>query len=133
MEKTQTEKEKCYKQFICLFNRIINFSSLRKQKIVDKSWEQVYGEYFRSRGAIGGGWTPADTRFCTKLRFENVINRPHDIYKILYFNPDQLALLTTKELLHVVFFSDFGSGNILCMYNYILVHRGIDYKLRIII
>ena len=45
-----------------------------------------------------------------ELRFENILDQPHNINKLLYFNPDQLKILTSNLRL-VIFVNDFFFSN----------------------
>ena len=42
---------------------------------------------------------------------EDVLNRSHDAYKVLFFNRDQISLLAADSFVHVLFMCDFGAGN----------------------
>ena len=109
------------KQFINLFTRITNFSSITKQKIVDSSWDRIQGikkgEFGKwtwvQRQGINAGHTPAERYHdddLAEMAFnETFLNRPSDIYKLIYFNEDQLALLTA-DIPRLMLRSDYGSG-----------------------
>ena len=42
---------------------------------------------------------------------KDVLNRPHDAYKVLFFNRDQISLLAADSFVNVLFMCDFGAGN----------------------
>ena len=62
---------------------------------------------------LNAGWTHA-----TPLKFSpqdsvpregDVFGRPHDVYKLIFFTPDQIGLLNMSSKF-VVFLNDYGSG-----------------------
>lgn len=75
--------------------------------------------FFRHQGdnhrPISAGHTTADPVaeaqcLLSHGDIKDFLNRPHDAYKVLFFNKDQLSILATDNLLRAIFMSDFGSG-----------------------
>ena len=44
------------------------------------------------------------------LEIEDALKAPHHAYKILFFNKEQMDLLTTNRFPYVLFMCDFGTG-----------------------
>ena len=97
--------------FINVFEAMIGFSHISvKQNIVSNAWAQIQG--LQNTISLSAGWTKAQDQLDPKdLRFRNIIDRPHDCFKFIYFNPDQLMLLYNR-LPFVIFASDYGGGKI---------------------
>ena len=112
VEKIDAIKHKSYKEFLNIFNRIVNLSAMAKQQVVSNAWKQIVGETIQYDAPITAGWTKTSDLPATQLNIGDAIARPHDAYKILYFNADQYSLLQTNKLLRVLFFCDFGSGKL---------------------
>ena len=104
---TSNSKERFYEDFLNLFNRLVNLTAISRQKATFNAWKEVQGE---NRQNIIAGITPSLDQTDSSLRFQDVINRPMDISKLLYFNPEQMFLLSAKELNRVVLFADYGCG-----------------------
>ena len=62
---------------------------------------------------LNAGWTRASPlKFSPQVsvpREGDVFGRPHDVYKLIFFTPDQIGLLNMSSKF-VVFFNDYGSG-----------------------
>ena len=62
---------------------------------------------------LNAGWTRASPlKFSPQVsvpREGDVFGRPHDVYKLIFFTPDQIGLLNMSTKF-VVFFNDYGSG-----------------------
>lgn len=100
----QKTKNQCYEEFQLFFNRLVNLSAVRVVPDPFHTWVQIQGDNPRHMSA---GYTKTKCRGTIDVK--DALKLPHDAYKVLYFNKDQQALLTTDEL-NVVFFCDFGSG-----------------------
>ena len=103
------------KDFQYIFARLIGFSGL--SFIVQK-----IGNYHELMGTnshdifddgITAGWTRASPlRFGndeSNIRFGDVVGRPSDIYRLIFWNPDQRDLLSGNYRF-VIFCNDFGAG-----------------------
>ena len=44
------------------------------------------------------------------LDVEDALKAAHHAYKVLFFNKDQMAILTTDCAPHAIFMCDFGAG-----------------------
>ena len=97
-------------EFQHVFSRLVGLSSLfmAVQKI--DSYHNIMGT---DATGISGGWTKA-----SKMKFGNdrdvsrlgdMIGRPHDIFKLIFFNQDQIGLLALKHKC-VIFLDDYGAG-----------------------
>ena len=62
---------------------------------------------------INAGWTRASAlKFGNETdlsRYSDVVGRPHDIYKLIFFNQNQIGLLALKNKC-LVFLDDYGAG-----------------------
>ena len=62
---------------------------------------------------LNAGWTRASPlKFSPQdsvPREGDIFGRPHDVYKLIFFTPDQIGLLNMSSKF-VVFFNDYGSG-----------------------
>ena len=76
------------------------------------TWTQIQGDNPRHMAAGHTTADPVATAQCSlaKVDIKDVLNRSHDAYKVLFFNKDQMSLLTTDLIPHVIFMSDFGAG-----------------------
>ena len=107
----QQATQQGYEDFLILFNRLVNLSCIhtKVQKVgIPNSWAQIQGDNPRY---ISSGYTstPKGSK-SVELDFEEVLCRPHDAFKCLFFNQDQYKLLTTNDLFRVVFLCDYGAG-----------------------
>jgi len=79
---------------------------------------QKLGPYYEIMGTdsneLNAGWTHASAlKFGVDnnlLREGDIFGRPHDIYKLIFYSPDQIGLLSMSAKF-VVFLNDYGSGN----------------------
>ena len=101
-------RSQCYREFLNLFNRTVNLSSIVRKTNVFHTWEQIQGSNSRP---IVAGITPAPSTDPSSLSFKDVINRAHDAFKALYFTPEQMALLIPGKFLRLILFADYGAGN----------------------
>ena len=93
-----------------LFSRLVGFSSL--SFIVQK-----IGKYHEIMGTdatgITAGWTQASPLTFgnnqSPLRVGDMMGRPHDVYRLIFWNPKQMELLEGKHQF-VLFNTDYGSG-----------------------
>ena len=102
-------------QFKHLFARIIGFSgfSFIVQKI--GNYHELMGtnphEIFDQ--GITAGWTRASPLTFgndkSDIRFGDIIGRPADIYRLIFWNPEQRQLLEGKHRF-VIFCNDYGAG-----------------------
>ena len=106
----QQQMQQGYEDFLILFNRYVNLSSIGLQKVPSSTaWTQIEG---RGSPYISAGYTSAP-QGCTPdelLEFDDVQTRPHDAFKVLFYNPDQELLLTSDSLYRIVFLCDYGAG-----------------------
>ena len=62
---------------------------------------------------LNAGWTRASPlKFSPQdsvPREGDIFGRPHDVYKLIFFTPDQIGLLSMSSKF-VVFLNDYGSG-----------------------
>ena len=103
------DKQRSQQDFLILFNRLVNLSCIGLQPTSQPmTWEQVEGAntQYLSAGFTSG---PKGSKV-TELSFNEAQSRPVDFLKALYYNRKQYRLLTTEDILRVVFFSDYGAG-----------------------
>ena len=105
----QQMKDQAFEDVLVLFNRLVNLSCIGTQKtVLPKSWKQIQGS---NHHYISAGYTGAPVGGnAVDLDFEDVLNLPHTALKVLYFNKDQNLLLTTDDILRVIFLCDYGAG-----------------------
>ena len=106
---TNSSTDQFYSEFLHLFNRLVNLTAISRLKSVFTAWKEVQGE---NRNNIVAGITPPRNSNASTFRFQDIIKRPMDVWKLLYFNPEQMFLLSTKGLNRVVLFADYGCGRI---------------------
>ena len=100
-------KQKSYKEFLMFYNRIVNLSKVRVLPDVFKSWEQIQGDNLRHMAA---GYTEAFKSSTPGYKdVEDILQRPHDAYKVIAFNDDQESLLF-EDIQFALFLNDFGAG-----------------------
>ena len=110
-----SSKDQFYLEFLHLFNRLVNLTAISRQKSVFTAWKEVQGD---NRNNIVAGITPPQDSNISSFRFQDIIKRPMDESKLLYFNPEQMFLLSTKGLNRVVLFADYGCGRISSILSY---------------
>ena len=89
------------------FNRLVNLSAALVVPDPFHSWEQIQGQNPRHMAA---GYTAStSTPTSGRLNVDEMLNRPHDAYKVISFNKDQENLLT-HDIPSAVFWNDFGAG-----------------------
>ena len=91
------------------FNRLVNLSAVRVIPDPFHSWEQIQGHNPRHMSAGYTSSTPTSTPGL--LNISDLLNRPHDAYKVISLNKGQENLLS-NDIPFVVFWNDFGAGNI---------------------
>lgn len=75
---------------------------------------------------ITAGWTAASTLsfggedeiFKNGLRFGDMMGRPHDIFKLIFWNPGQRQLLDGRHQF-VLFCHDYGAGKQMKHFSYV--------------
>ena len=93
-----------------VFSRIVGLTALfmKVQKV--SSYHNIMGT---NETDINAGWTPASKLAFGHendlLRYGDMVGRPHDIYQLIFFNPDQIGLLALDTKL-AVFVDDYGAG-----------------------
>ena len=109
MDNPFLDKQRSYQDFLNVFEAMVGFSHISlKQNIVSNVWKQIQGQ--QTTISLSAGWTKADKELTAEdLRFENVVDLPHDIFKLIYFNQDQLVVLL-NHLQFVIFASDYSAG-----------------------
>jgi hypothetical protein len=102
-----TTRKQCYQEFLQMFNRTVNLSSIVRKMNVFNTWEQIQGSNSRS---IVAGITHATSTAPDSLSFKDVLRRAHDAFKALYFTPEQMSLLLPGKFRRLVLFADYGAG-----------------------
>ena len=106
----KTDKYTGHHDFQHVFSRILGLSGLfmAVQKVTP--YHHIMGSDAKS---INSGWTQASalkfSKEQDKLRPGDMIGRPCDIYKLVFFNPDQIGLLALEHKC-VIFLDDYGAG-----------------------
>ena len=100
-------KKQCYKEFLHMFNRTVNLSSIVRKMNIYNTWEEIQGTHSRP---IVAGITPATSTAPDAPSFQDVLGRAHDAFKVLYFTPEQMALLMPEKFRRLVLFADYGAG-----------------------
>jgi hypothetical protein len=109
-ELDERSKKEAYGEFLMFFNRLVILSAVKVVPDPYHSWEQIQGHNSRHMAA---GHTASTSRSTSgRLNVNDLLNRPHDAYKVISFNKDQENLLS-NDIPSVVFWNDFGAGNIL--------------------
>ena len=72
------------------------------------TWSQVQGDNPRHMAAGHTTSTASEA-----IGVEDALKCAHHAYKVLFFNKDQQALLTSEQFHSMVFFCDFGAGKYL--------------------
>ena len=108
---TQKDKDIAYEEFQRFFNRMINLSSIRVVQNSFQTWTQIQGE---NPHHMAAGHTKPSNELIKKadaFAVQDILGCAHNAYKTLYFNRDQMALLTTDSFPFALFLCDFGAGN----------------------
>ena len=108
----QKSKDEAYNQFQLFFNRQVCMSSMKVVPDPFHTWSQVQGNNLHHMAA---GMTKAEQIIYDKAAIEGLdvddaLKAAHHAYKVLFFNRDQMSLLTTDCIPHVIFMADFGAG-----------------------
>ena len=108
LESQVIDENESFEDFKAVFQAVIGFSSISAHQLaVGNAWQQVQGD---SATLFSAGWTESESPLTNnEIRFENILNQPHDIYKFIYFNPDQVAMLE-QDIPLVILANDFGAG-----------------------
>ena len=99
-----------YDNFKHIFSRLIGLSGslMTVQKL--GPYQEMMGTYSMD---LNAGWTLASPlKFGLTnglLRDADIFGRPHDCYKLIFYRPDQIGLLSLSTQV-VVFLNDYGSG-----------------------
>jgi len=100
-------KREAYKEFLIFYNRMVNLSKVRVMPDTFKTWEQIQGQ---NPHHMAAGYTAASAPSAPLSGdVEDLLQRPHDAFKVIALNDDQEALLF-EDIQLVVFFNDFGAG-----------------------
>ena len=112
------DETESFEDFKTVFQAVIGFSSISAHQLaVGNAWQQVQGD---SATLFSAGWTESESPLTNnEIRFENILNQPHDIYKFIYFNPDQVAMLE-QDIPLVILANDFGAGFTLNFPNWVV-------------
>ena len=126
------DKKQSDQNFLNVFEAMVGFSHLSdKNNIVSNAWAQIQGK--PESMFLSAGWTqPTKDLIEEELRIENVINLPHDCFKLIYFNKDQLALLYNRNQF-VIFATDYGGGMYFELQNWNVFVTLLHKTLRILI
>ena len=108
----QHSKDASYNEFQLIFNRLVCISSLKVVPDPFNTWTQVEGNtsYHMSAGLTNVEQAIRDKAASEGLEFEDAMKAAHHAYKVLFFNKDQMAILTTDSVPHAIFMCDFGAG-----------------------
>ena len=108
-------KQDAYDDFLKLFFRLVMLSAVKIIPRPFNSWQQIQGNNPRHMSA---GYTESEKHLTTNelnrmgsgiRSFNEILQRPHDAYKVICMNEDQEALLV-NDIPFVVFLNDFGAG-----------------------
>ena len=86
-------------EFQLFFHRLINLSSVRVVPDPFHTWSQIQGN---NPHHMAAGHTEAPASHAIDV--EDALKRAHDAFKVLFFNRDQQALLTSDAFHSMVFF-----------------------------
>ena len=100
-------KKEAYAEFLKFFNRLVNLSAVRVVPDPFHTWDQILGNNPRHMAAGYTSATPPSKP--GRLNVDEILNRPHDAYKIISFNKDQENLLS-HDIPSAIFLNDFGAG-----------------------
>lgn len=106
-ELDEKSKKEAYNEFLMFFNRLVNLSKVRLLAKPTEAWKQIQGEHYPRQ--ITAGHIAAEP---PPTSMKELLNRPHDAYKVIFLNKDQECLLSNDNRF-VAFFNDFGSGKII--------------------
>ena len=108
----QKSKDASYNEFQLFFNRSICMSSVKVTPDPFHSWAQVQGNtsYHISAGHTNTEQATRDKFASEGLDVDETIKAAHHAYKVLFFNKDQMAILTADSAPHAIFMCDFGAG-----------------------
>ena len=111
---SKQSRKRAYREIQLFFNRVVCMSVVRVVPDPFHAWAQVQGN--QQQLHMGAGHTQVTPGVYTKavsddLDIEEVLKAAHSAYKILFFNKDQMALLTTDNFPFLIFMCDFGAGS----------------------
>ena len=99
-----------YDNFKHIFSRLIGLSGFLMTVQKFGPYQEIMGTYSMD---LNAGWTRASPlKFGLTnggLRDADIFGRPHDCYKLIFYRPDQIGLLSLSTQV-VVFLNDYGSG-----------------------
>ena len=103
-------EKKSHQDFLTLFEATLGFSHISvKKSLTSFAWNQIQGTG-KDILDLSAGWTKADTDLLPEdIVFQNVIERPHDFYKSIYWNKEQLVVLL-NHCPYVIFAADYSAG-----------------------
>ena len=109
----QKTKDEAYTEFQLFFNRLVCLSSVRVVPDPLHTWNQIQGDnpHHMSAGHTRAAQGAPNQDLGRDVDVGDILNRSHDAYKVLFFNKEQMALLTADNLFHALFMCDFGAGN----------------------
>ena len=98
--------------YLSLFEAVVGFSHFStRQNLTCFAWNQIQGQ--QNVINLSSGWTKCNSDFLPgDITFPRVIDRPHDIFKSIYFNRDQLIVLL-NYLPFVLFAADYSAGKLI--------------------
>ena len=106
----ETEHHTRNNEFKHLVSRLIGLSGLFMTVQKVDSYHNIMGTEAKE---VNAGWTRASAlKFGDEKdisRYGDVVGRRHDIYKLIFFNQDQIGLLALKNNF-VILLDDFGAG-----------------------
>ena len=110
-----SNSEQWRQDFVNIFEAVVGLSSLSRMATTvlgkSNSWRQIQGNN-ADVISLAAGWTGSDLELDFKqadLTFKMIIDEPHNLNKLLYFNPEVIKVLA-NNLSRVIFACDFGSG-----------------------
>ena len=124
----QQLKEIAYSEFQLFFFRLVCLSSVRLVPDPFHTWTQIQG---KNPHHMAAGFTKVELKTTdhSTLGANNVamiLKEAHHAYKMLFFNKDQMALLTTNEFPSALFLCDFGAGKKFISFNFSKFRRIIN-------
>ena len=119
-----TEHTTGHQDFKHAFSRLLGLSGLLLAIQKVSAYHNIMGTEAKS---INAGWTQASAlkfaRDQNDVRVGDIVGRPHDIYKLVFFNPDQIGLLALEHK-SVVFLDDYGAGK----FSYVKIDKVQSYN-----
>ena len=106
-------KESGYTEFKQFFFRLVCLSSVRAVPDPFHTWSQIDGhkQHHMAAGHTKAKQEAHDNAVSICPNVGELLQEVHHAYKILFFNKDQIALLTTDKFPFAIFMCDFGAGS----------------------